>query len=350
MEARQRTRLFLSAAALAILALEPVLASDACSTLAIVTQADVSVSDGTSFRTESFFHSRDAAAIRHIREQTQTIVAEGPTSWYRVDEVERTGDDFHALFALGHQYHALLLHFEDIASDVRQSDGIVFDGRKRQGRSGRFPYGGAVHLVDGDIADRPLGLRFEFGGQDPIEVSFDAWTEQDGRDLPFRATIDDGERIFEYRYTSIATSPRSPLWFFTATGSTAVDAVEVYRLHRTLLAAHCLGDAGLLAHRSTDQVRSANRGELITVSQQDLRERFTALFERLDYTQYHDVETPVVEVAESGDLGWIAVSVRALGKDKASGTEFDDQWAWIMTARKVDGAWRHSGNASNLRD
>jgi hypothetical protein len=44
------------------LQLPPALASDACSGLAIKSTADVTVSDGSEFRTESFYRSKDGAS------------------------------------------------------------------------------------------------------------------------------------------------------------------------------------------------------------------------------------------------------------------------------------------------
>ena len=76
--------------------------------------------------------------------------------------------------------------------------------------------------------------------------------------------------------------------------------------------------------------------------------RFSSLFDALEYSEYHDLTEPVIEV--SGEVGWIAVNTRATGREKSSGRMFDDKWAWIMTVRKVDGEWLHTANASNRQD
>ena len=343
MATRQRARLLLIALAVAAPLAQ---ASDACSGRAIVASADVSVSDGSTFRTEALFHSREAAAIRHIREPEQLIVVEGPESWYRVGGRTVHGEAFHKVFALGHQYHAFLLHFEELADDIRPTS-IEFDGEERSALTGSYPYGGSVSMVTGDVSGRPAGMRFEFEGSAPIDVSFDDWFDSGGQVLPFLAIVDDGERTFEYRYDEVLIEQRSPFWFFEATGDPALDATGIYRLHRTLLAAHCLGDAELLAARSAADVVSANRGSLTTIPRSATAERFTAVFERLDYREYHDLRTPVVEVSESGDLGWVAVEVRAVGVDRGNGESFDSQWAWLMAVRKIDGQWQHAGNASS---
>lgn len=330
------------------LASQPAFASNACSGRLISTTADVTVSDGSEFRTESYYQSKDSAAIRHIDARERTIAVEGPFGWAQEGEKSQLGPDFYKLFALGHQYHALLLEFDEIADDVRLDARVEFGGVSRAATSGDYPYGGMVHLVQSDDASRPAGLRFEFPGDTVITASFSEWRAEDGRNLPFHIRIDDGERTFDYDYTSITVSSGSPLRFFEAVPDPMVDEVQIYRLHRRLLAAHCLGDADLLASLSAPTIYSVNRGRIEETTNADLESRFGSLFDALDYREYLDVIEPVVEV--SGDVGWIAVNTRAIGTEKNSGREFDDQWAWIMTVRRIDGQWLHVANASNRMD
>jgi hypothetical protein len=93
---------------------------------------------------------------------------------------------------------------------------------------------------------------------------------------------DDGERMFDYHYSKISVTPRSPLWFFDTVRAPPLDYVQVYRLHRKLLAAHCLGDADLIAKLSVPVVQTASRGELRQVPNDAIRDRFTALFQTVD--------------------------------------------------------------------
>lgn len=327
---------------------QAVLASDACSNRAITSSAAVTVSDGTEFRTESFYQSKGAAAIRHLDDRDRTIAVEGPLGWAREGERAQAGSEFYKLFALGHQYHALLLEFERIADNIRDDSKVEFLGGMRDALSGDYPYGGTVHLVHGDDVSRPAGLRFDFPEDTVIIASFLGWREQGDRLLPFHIRIDDGERTFDYHYSSVSVSSESPLWFFEAVPAPALDELQIYRLHRRLLAAHCAGDAELMASLSAPTVHSANRGALNTVTNAELKTRFASLFEALDYTEYHDLADAVIEV--SGDVGWIAVNTRAVGSEKSSQRTFDDQWAWIMTVRKIDGRWLHTANASNRQE
>lgn len=320
--------------------------SDACSTQAIHTFADVSVSDGSSFRTESFFQSKDVAAIRHFLDEEQIIAVEGPSSWVLSGDSAEAGTEFHKDSALGHQFHAYLLHFDEIVANVRQTSEIQFRGSTYRATSGDKPNGGVAHLIAGEDPDRPVGLLFD---NDAVSIAFSFfdWRELGGESIPFHVQIDDGERIFDYRYSGIDLTPKSPLWFMNTLPAPEIDEVQVYRLHRKLLAAHCLGDADMMADLSAPNIVVASRGELMETSQEITRERFTSVFQRLDYTEYHDLAIPIIDVSSSGDIGWIGVNVRAVGKVIDSGDSFDDQWAWVMMVRKIDDVWVHAGNASN---
>ncbi len=321
--------------------------SDACSTRAIVAAADVTVSDGSSFKIESFFHSSDAAAIRHISEDEQLIAVEGPYSWTRLGDKSELGSDFHKVFALGHQFHAFLLYFEELVTKVRRSEEILFDHETHRAISGNYPYGGVVHLIESDTEARPVGILFEFPETTAITVNFYDWRDVGDAVLPFHLRIDDGERSFDYRYSQIDIASRSPLWYLEAVGTPDIDQVQVYRLHRKLLAAHCLGDADMMATLSAPQMVIAGRGELLRVSNAAMHEQFTALFQRLEYTEYHDIVMPIIEISSASDLAWIGVNVRAIGSDKKTDTPFDDQWAWVMMVEKINNDWVHAGNASN---
>jgi hypothetical protein len=308
----------------------------------------VSVSDGSKFRTESYYRSKDNAAIRHLDDRDRIVAVEGPIGWASDGEKSAAGSDFYKLFALGHQYHALLLEFDNIATNVREDTQVEFAGDMRTATSGDYPYGGTVHLVRGEDASRPAGLRFDFPDDNVIVASFLDWRETDDRVLPHHVRVDDGERTFDYRYTRVDISRASPLWFFEAVPAPPIDELQIYRLHRKMLAAHCIGDAVMMAALSAPAVYSVNRGRLDTATNEELEARFSSLFDALDYTEYHDLSAPVIEV--SGEVGWIAVNTRAIGEEKNSGRTFDDTWAWIMTVRKVDGRWLHAANASNRQE
>ena len=222
---------------------------DACSGLAIVTEADVSVSDGSRYRAESFFHSTNEVAIRFLDDNEQVIAVEGSLSWIRQGGVEQLGGDFHKLFALGHQYHALLRHFDEIATSVSNAEAVRFGEEDCSAISGSYPYGGTMHLIDSGNPLRPAGMLFEFPGAPTMEAHFFDWRGPQGSALPYHIQIDDGDRVFDYRYSDVDFTPRGPLWFLEAVSPPDIEQVQIHRQQRRQLAADCPvppGDAGSL--------------------------------------------------------------------------------------------------------
>jgi ketosteroid isomerase-like protein len=330
-----------------LLAASALPASDACQTRAIHTTANVAVSDGSAFRTESLFRAADQAVIRHLGEEEQTVAVEGPLAWIGRGDRAQLGDDGHKRFALGHQYHALLLHFDELVEEIEPPSELDFGGATHPARGGSFPYGGRVYEVTGVDASRPLGYRMELPQTPPIEVRLDDWRTGDGVTLPHRVVIDDGTLRFDYRYEQIDLGQRPPGWFSDAVPAPGLDRLQIYRLHREILAAHCAGDAARLAELTAPEITVASGGQLLQSTREETLQRFTDTFQRLDYDAYVDRVEPTIEVAESGDIGWIAVEVQPRGSVIQSGAAFDSQWAWVMLVRKVDGRWLNAGNAAN---
>jgi len=324
-------------------------ASDACSTDAIRTAADVHVSDGTDYKTETVFHSAGGAAIRFLGDELSVVAVEGPVAWTSTDGTASPGEAFHGGFAMGHQVHALLLHFEQQVENVRPTETIRFNDAERSGLTGDYPHGGLLHLIEGESVSSPAGLLLEAPDGMRVEMRFSDWRELDNKNLPYLVQIYDGQQTFDYTYTKIELATETADWFYDQLPAPDLDRVQIYRLHRTLLLAHCLGDADLMGSLMTAQNVIAGRGELTTTTPEETKERFSSVFDALDYTGYHDLTEPQIEFSAGDGIGWIAVEVRAVGTEKASGETFDSQWAWIMLVKEIDGTWLHAGNASNRK-
>ena len=323
------------------------LASDACAPTRISTSANVSVSDGSAYQTRSHYHNPNAAIIEIIRDEPSTFVVEGPYGWSIDKNGATLGDAFTKTFALGHQFHAFILHFHDIVENLLPVEDVTFSDTKLDGVAGDFPFGGEAYLF-GDKTN-PVGMRFVFPDTPPIDVTLFDWRKTGDRELPYHIRIDDQDRIFDYQYTEIMTADATPLWFFDIVDAPSIDEVKIYRLHRQLLAAHCVGDADMMGALTAPETIMASRGELFQSSHDETRTRFESVFKRVVYTGYHDLTEPVINVSESGDIGWAAVNVRTIGSEMSSGESFDSQWAWIMLVKKIDGVWLNAGNASNIK-
>lgn len=326
------------------------LASNACAVPAIDTYAAVTTSYGAEYGVQTTYRTRNDLVTQFVRDTTTTFAVEGAETWVQGDTGAQTGGNRERGFAIGHQYHALLLHFDDIIENVRTETEIDFNGEIRSGRTGDYPTGGTISLIDGAHKNQPAGMLMLLPEEKPITNTFSDWQEIASGEttLPHQIIINHDENIFTYIYSKISIGSMDAIDMQARYVSPEIDGVKIHRLHRVLMAAHCRGDFDMMADLSSPKTTIANRGEVTEVSQEETREMFESIFEQIQYSTYRDIETPVIRVADSGDIGWAIVNVHTDGQEKASGTPFSYQWAWVMLAEKRDGEWVYSGNASNV--
>jgi ketosteroid isomerase-like protein len=323
---------------------------NACQTPSISTVADVTTSYGSNYRVETYYRTPSETAARFVINSPALLIVEGPLTWTRSEKEDALTGDKQRRFIIGHQYHALAFNFEDIMSDIEEVQNIAFNGKQLKGLKGHYPTGGVITRVTDGNDDRPAGLIMQLPDEAEIRVAFSEWRRtQSGHDAFFKLTITHNENTFNYRYTDISFSNKDAIDFDKAFPAPSLDQVNIYRLHRALLAAHCRGDAAIIAALTAPQSIIANRGSVSTMTPDGIRTQFKSLFEQMKYSAHSDVQPAKISVSDSGDLGWAIVNVRAEGEAAASGEPFLQQWAWAMLAKKVDGVWLSAGNASNLR-
>ena len=342
----RRCRIFVAAA---VALHTSVAADDACSTTALYAYADVTASDGITYSVETFYRSKDRAASKFIREDGSSLhVVEGPLTWVQVGNKAELAGNQQRGYALGHQFHALMIHFRDIVNDIEPVSEIEFSGRKTSALKGMRDTGGAVYLIDGETLGQPAGMRYDVGDLQ-IDIVASDWRDVGGTAIPFALLIDDGTRTFDYRYRTVDTSDKPMMWYYDSVASPNLDEIDILRLHRQLLVAHCMGDAAMMASLTAPVATIANRGSVGDTNPEEMAARFARVFDRRKYSAYIDTQYPRVSVAQSGDIGWAIVQVNTKGITEPTGAPFDEHWAWVMMAKMIDGRWLMAGNASNIK-
>ncbi|MDH5618237.1 MAG: hypothetical protein OEZ11_06315 [Gammaproteobacteria bacterium] len=198
-------------------------------TRAVRTVAEVQASDGQSYTAESYFQAADRAAIRFVDANEQLFVVEGPWGWAAQDGAAQLGPNLYRVFALGHQYHALLAYFDEIIAEKRHNENVEFGGGLYSTISGPFPFGGTVHMVSGKTPDKPEGMLFEFSEAPKIESRFLDWRTVEERLIPFHIEIHDGQSVFNYKYSLVDFSPMPEQWFSEAIPLPEINEVIDYR-------------------------------------------------------------------------------------------------------------------------
>ena len=336
------------AGALAIGTNSAVSGYDACATTAINTLAHVTTSYDTAYDVRTAFRSATEAAASFSSRGGSLHVVEGPFTWVQSSEEKATlGTDFNRDFALGHHFHAFLLRFDEMVDTVEDTM-LAFAGIERPARRGVLSTGGIVHWVEGDTKSRPAGLQFQFG-EAVIHVTAEDWREQDGLSVPYRLIIDDGSNQFFYAFETVDLGDRPPTWFHSAFPAPELNEVQLLRLHRDILTAHCQHDANRIAELTAPVAHIVSGGSVTEADPASVHRVFTNTFARRAYTSYVETSMPKITVSNAGDIGWAVVEVEASGALRDESKLFREHWAWALTAKKVDGRWLMAGNAANMR-
>lgn len=173
----------------------------------IATYADVRVDDGREYVIETYYAGVNDAVVRQTRPNgeinTTAIAAEDAAS-----DAAEAALEMQNTIVLGHQFHAVLLHFDNIVISAHDGE-TTFAGETRRMREGYWPYGeGTARIVYAASGDRAEALVFNFAGVPEITVGLEAWRE----DLPYRLIINDGANTFAYTFTAIERNAARPDW------------------------------------------------------------------------------------------------------------------------------------------
>ncbi len=129
-------------------------------------------------------------------------------------------------------------------------------------------------------------------------------------------------------------------------GAEAAD--ELRAAHEVARRAHLEGDAALMAPGMADEMVSVSNGNLSANSREKTISFFQGYFARVKYLEWSDAAPPVIHVSPDGQIGWMAVKVRAryIDRTKPEAGEKAFRSSWIATYQRVGCAWKMTGNAS----
>ncbi len=118
--------------------------------------------------------------------------------------------------------------------------------------------------------------------------------------------------------------------------------------HEMQRRAHLEGNAELMAPGMADQMVLVSNGELSVNPKEKTIAFFKTYFGRVKYLEWSDAAPAVVTVSPDGQIGWMAVKVRAryVERAKPEAGEKAFKSSWIATYQRVGCEWKMTGNAS----
>jgi hypothetical protein len=130
------------------------------------------------------------------------------------------------------------------------------------------------------------------------------------------------------------------------TGDEAV--AELRAAHEAARRAHLDGDVSLMAPGMAEQMVLVSNGNMTMNPKEKTRSFFDSYFKRVKYLEWSDAEPPLINVSPDGQMGWMAVKVRAryVDREKPEAGEKSFRSSWIATYQRVGCQWKMTGNAS----
>ena len=127
---------------------------------------------------------------------------------------------------------------------------------------------------------------------------------------------------------------------------------EIRAAHEVARRAHLEGKAELMAPGMADQAVIVSNGDISVNSREKMIDFFRGYFGRVKYLEWSDAEPPIIHVSPDGQMGWMAVKVRAryVDRTKPEAGEKKFKSSWIATYQRVGCAWKMTGNASAVVD
>ncbi len=117
---------------------------------------------------------------------------------------------------------------------------------------------------------------------------------------------------------------------------------ELLTIHHDLIRAHLTNDPGLSVKNLSENFASVKNGDITFPDREELLSGITDYISNTTFTEYGDLQEPVIGLSEDGTVGWVIARVSVRGKRKLNdGTtrEISFICSWMTLYRRVNGAW-----------
>lgn len=134
-------------------------------------------------------------------------------------------------------------------------------------------------------------------------------------------------------------------------GPASTDERRLLALHEAGLKAHMDSDIDALLAIQADDFLLVDRGEVSTLSKQDVRDFLGPYLASTKFEFYRDKVPPLVKVSKDGTLGWVAAQVEARGESvgpDGQARTIEAVFAWIALYERRGGEWISIGNATSF--
>jgi hypothetical protein len=127
---------------------------------------------------------------------------------------------------------------------------------------------------------------------------------------------------------------------------------EILDLHAAFIDAHLNADVEALLENQADQLYFVTRGDVELRTVEATRALLSEYLQSTVFTEYRDVQGPIVGVSADGSLGWSIVQVKVAGTrhlGDGSQRELDFTCAWLTLYQRRGDRWMRTAEVSTFR-
>ena len=127
---------------------------------------------------------------------------------------------------------------------------------------------------------------------------------------------------------------------------------EILALHKASIDAHLEKNIPFFTQDVSDEFTTVSRGEIYKPTKEEINAMFTNYLENTEFSEYRDLQEPIVGFSKDGSVAWTIVQVKVVGKRKMDdGTiaDLDFTSSWIMLYERQGDKWDKLVNASSFK-
>ena len=117
---------------------------------------------------------------------------------------------------------------------------------------------------------------------------------------------------------------------------------EILGIHQELIKAHLEKNPELLVNNLSDTYISVKEGDILRPGKDEVRAGLTDYITNTTFTEYKDLQEPVIGFSDDGTVAWAIVKVKVKGyrkQEDGSERETDFTCAWLTIYRRVKNDW-----------
>ena len=127
---------------------------------------------------------------------------------------------------------------------------------------------------------------------------------------------------------------------------------EILALHKASIDAHIEKNIPFFTQDVSDEFITVSKGEIYKPTKEETNAMFTNYLENTEFSEYRDLQEPIIGFSKDGSVAWIIVKVKVTGKRKMKEEEVDLDFvsSWIMLYERQGDKWVKLVNASSYKE